>query len=125
MRNVNGKFVDVSKQSGPVFEEPRAARGAAFGDLDNDGFVDIVVNCNAQPAKVLHNQGNEGNWLIVDTGVGARLRLVTESGPEHHSYVSTAGSYMSSSDQRVNFGLGANQRVRLLEIVWPSLPKLI
>ncbi|MEO7143720.1 MAG: VCBS repeat-containing protein [Bryobacteraceae bacterium] len=85
MRNVNGRFVDVSAAAGPVFRKRLAARGVAFGDLNNDGWVDIVVNCNNGPAVILENRRVGGNhWLLIDTigarsnrdGIGAQLRLV-------------------------------------------------
>ena len=129
MRNRQGKFEDVSKQGGPAFQLPLAARGAAFGDLNNDGSVDIAVNCHDGPALVLMNQGGTGNhWLLVNTigtrsnrdGIGAGIRLVSESGAEQHAFVSTCGSYASASDKRVHFGLGLDSKVRLLEITWPS-----
>ena len=129
LRNQAGKFDNVSAQSGAPFQQLLAARGVAFGDLNNDGFVDIAINCNDGPALVLLNQGGNGNhWLLVNTvgsasnreGIGASLRLVTESGLEQHGYVSTAGSYLSASDKRVHFGLGRDRLVRLLEIIWPG-----
>ena len=129
MRNINGKFQDVSQQSGAPFRVPLAMRGAAFGDLDNDGFMDVAINCNDGTAVILCNQGGNGNhWLLVDTrgtesnrdGIGARIRLVSESGGVQHGLVSTAASYMSASDKRVHFGLGQDATVKLLEITWPS-----
>lgn len=129
MRNRNGAFEDVSRQSGEAFQIPLAARGAAFGDLNNDGFVDVAVNCNDGPAVVLMNRGGNGNhWLMVNTvgtrsnrdGIGAWIKLVLDSGAERHAFVSTAGSYASASDKRVHFGLGRDSTVRLLEIAWPS-----
>ena len=128
MRNVNGKFEDVSAQSGAAFRLPRAGRGAAFGDLDNDGFLDVAVNCNRESAVVLKNNGNSNHWLIVNTvgtvsnrdGIGAQLHVVTESGKEQYGLVTTAGSYLSASDRRVHFGLGSDNKVKLLEIAWPS-----
>lgn len=128
VRNVNGKFEDVSSRAGQPFTVPLAARGVAFGDLDNDGFVDIVVNCNDGPALILRNQGNGNHWLTIDTigtisnrdGIGARIQLVTESGRRQFGMVGTAGSYMSSSDKRVHFGLGQDRTVKTIEIGWPS-----
>jgi enediyne biosynthesis protein E4 len=129
MRNVQGRFHDVSKQCGAAFNVPFAARGVAFGDLNNDGFMDVAINCNDGKAVILRNQGGNGNhWLLVNTigsksnrdGVGAKLRAVSESGQEQYAMVSTASSYMSASDKRVHFGLGKDKQVRLLEIGWPS-----
>ena len=129
LRNNGTRFQDVSSQSGPAFQIPIAARGAAFGDLNNDGFIDIAINCNDGPAIILRNQGGNGNhWLLVNLigsasnrdGIGAKLRLVTEDGTERFSFVSTAGSYLSASDKRAHFGLGPSKKIRLLEITWPS-----
>ena len=83
MRNVAGKFVDVSAKSGPPFGKPMAARGAAFGDLDNDGWIDVAINCNDGAPVILRNRGGNGNhWLLVETvssrsnhdGIGAKVR---------------------------------------------------
>lgn len=129
MRNRRGKFEDVSPSSGAPFSVPGAARGVAFGDLDNKGSIDIAINCNNGPCLLLRNQGGDGNhWLTVDTvgvksnrdGIGARIALTMESGAKQVAVASTAGSYQSSSDKRVHFGLGADQMVQLIEIQWPS-----
>ncbi len=129
MRNTGGRFVDVSGSSGEPFRAAISARGMAFGDLNNDGFPDLAINCHDGPPLVLINQGGNGNhWLIVNTigtksnrdGIGARLKLVGESGKPQHGYVTTAGSYLSASDKRVHFGLGADRSARLLEITWPA-----
>ncbi|MES1257342.1 MAG: CRTAC1 family protein [Acidobacteriota bacterium] len=125
LRNRGGRFEEVAG----AFEGQYAARGAAFGDFNNDGNIDIAVNCNDGPALLLRNRGGTGrHWLLVDTigvrsnrdGIGSRIRIVAESGAEQFGYVSTAGSYASASDKRVHFGLGQDARVRLLEIAWPS-----
>ena len=129
MRNRKGKFEDVSPLSGDIFHVGLAARGAAFGDLNNDGFVDVAINCNDGPAVILMNRGGNGNhWLLVNAigtrsnrdGIGAGIRVVSSSGEEQRGFVSTAGSYASASDKRVHFGLGQASGVRLLEIAWPS-----
>jgi enediyne biosynthesis protein E4 len=129
LQNRKGRFQDVSKLSGACFQIPLAARGAAFGDFNNDGFVDVAVNCNDGAALVLMNRGGNGNhWLLVNTvgrrsnrdGIGSRIRVVSESGLEQHGFVSTASSYASANDKRVHFGLGRDTTVRLVEIVWPS-----
>jgi len=128
MRNLNGRFQDVTEISGEPLLVPRASRGVAFGDLNNDGFIDLAINCNNQPAVVLQNQGGNGNhWLSVNTvgaqsnrdGIGARIRLVSESG-QQWATVSTASSYLSSNDKRVHFGLGRDKAAKLIEIAWPS-----
>jgi len=128
MRNTGGKFEDVSERSGKPFSVKRASRGAAFGDLNNDGFLDVVVNCNEEPAAVLINQGNGAHWLMLELegrssnreGIGAKVRLVSASGAGQHAMVSRGGSYLSSNDKRVHFGLGGETRVKLVEITWPS-----
>jgi hypothetical protein len=129
MRNKEGRFEDVSAASGEAFRVPRASRGVAFADLDNDGFVDVAINCLNDKAVILRNEGGNGNhWLIVNTagvisnrdGMGAQLKIVSESGAEQHGIVSTAGSYQSANDKRVHFGLGRDKTVKLLEITWPS-----
>ena len=129
LRNNKGKFEDVSKTSGEPFRASRTARGVAFGDLDNDGFIDVAVNCLNCPAMILHNEGGNGNhWLTVNTigtvsnrdGIGAQIRVVGTSGFEQYGLVTTTGSYQSASDKRVHFGLGADASARLVEITWPS-----
>jgi hypothetical protein len=129
MKNHAGKFRNVSQESGPAFRMPLSARGAAFGDLDNDGCIDIAINCNDGPAVILRNQGGTANhWLLINLvgsvsnrdGLGARVHMISEQGLEQHRFVSSAGSYLSASDKRVHFGLGPSRKVRLLEITWPS-----
>jgi enediyne biosynthesis protein E4 len=130
LKNTGKKFEDVSAQSGPTFKIPFAGRGAAFGDLDNDGNTDVVVCVLNDLPLILHNDGgSSGNhWLLVDTvgtksnrdGLGARIKVVGESGSTQYGYASTAGSYQSASDKRVHFGLASDKVVRLLEVHWPS-----
>jgi hypothetical protein len=129
MKNNGGQFRDVSAEAGPIFQMPFSARGAAFGDLDNDGSIDVAVNCNNGPAIILRNQGNHKNhWLLVNLvgsesnrdGIGAKIHVVSDEGVEQYAFVSTAGSYLSASDKRAHFGLGASKKVRLVEITWPS-----
>ncbi|MFN7995645.1 MAG: CRTAC1 family protein [Bryobacteraceae bacterium] len=128
LHNNRGKFEDVSARSGPPFQARLAARGAAFGDLDNDGFVDTVVSVNDGNPVILRNLGNKNHWLLIDTegvtsnrdGIGAQLHVVSESGVEQYAVVTTGGSYLSASDKRVHFGLGADKHAKLLEVTWPS-----
>jgi len=125
MRNVAGKFMDVSAKSG--LGAAMAARGAAFGDLNNDGAIDIVVSALSSPARVYRNTSTH-NWLMIQTlgtksnrdGIGASVRITPASGPDQFGFVSTAGSYLSSHDKRLHFGLGTNRQVKLIEIKWPS-----
>lgn len=128
MRNKLGRFEDVTAQCGEAFRMPRAARGVAFGDLFNDGAIDIVINCLEDKALVLRNLGNENHWIGVNTvgtvsnrdGIGAVVHAVSESGKEQWATVSSAGSYQSSNDKRVHFGLGQETTLKILEIHWPS-----
>jgi hypothetical protein len=87
------------------------------------------MNCNDEPAVILRNQGGDGNhWLAVNTvgtksnrdGIGARIKLTLPDGTAQYGYVSTASSYLSASDKRVHFGLGAHKAAASLEIAWPS-----
>jgi hypothetical protein len=127
-RNLSGKFIDISAQSGPIFSRPLAARGVAFGDINNDGFIDVVINCNSGPAVILQNSGNSNHWLTVDTvgtksnrdGIGAQLHLTGPDEREQFAVVSTASSYLSASDKRVYFGLGHTTSIKKLDITWPS-----
>jgi hypothetical protein len=128
LHNTRGSFADVSARSGPVFEAPRAARGAAFGDFNRDGSVDVALTNNDGPAALLRNEVRGQNWIQVETvgttsnrdGIGALVRVVGESGVEQYRMVSTASSYLSASDKRVHFGLGNDRRIRTIEIRWPS-----
>jgi hypothetical protein len=127
MRNVAGKFLDVSTGGG--IEKVRAARGAAFGDFNNDGRIDVVMNCNNQAAAFFENRTSNGNhWLMIETvggtsnrdGIGTLIRVTANNGERQVAMVTTGGSYLSSSDKRVHFGLGANREVKLVELTWPS-----
>ncbi len=129
LHNDRGRFSDASITAGPAFESPRAVRGVAFGDLDNDGRVDIVMNCDNGAPLILKNEALNGNhWLIVDThgtvsnrdGIGAAIHLVGDSGLNQYAIVTTASSYLSASDKRVYFGLGSDRLVKSIDIAWPS-----
>ena len=129
LRQVNGKFVDVSKQSGQVFVEKWASRGAAFGDLDNDGDIDAVVVTCGGPAYVLRNDGgNQNAWIGLDLrgtrsnrdGIGARLKLTSASGRVQYGMVTTTASYQSAQDKRLYFGIGQEKGISKIEIAWPS-----
>jgi tetratricopeptide (TPR) repeat protein len=125
----NGKFVDITAEAGEAFSHPWAARGAAFGDLFNDGHIDIVASDYAAPAHLLRNEGgNRYHWiemLLQGTrsnrdAIGARVKLTSGNGKVQYRTVSTAGSYASANDRRVAFGLGAETNIREINICWPS-----
>ena len=124
----NGKFQDVSATAGPDFQVPGPHRGAAFGDLDNDGRVDAVVSVLGGRVKLFHNISDTGNhWILLKLvgtksnrmGIGAQIHIVTEDGRSQWNEVTTAVGYTSSSDSRVHFGLGSNLHIKDMEIRWP------
>ena len=127
LRNEAGRFARVS--AGEIFEHDWAGRGAAFGDLDNDGDVDVVMSNVGQRAVVLRNDGgNRSNWIEIRTigtkgnrdGIGCRVKVVAAAGATQYFTVNTALGYLSASDKRLLAGLGESATARLVEIRWPS-----
>jgi enediyne biosynthesis protein E4 len=128
--NVDGKeFRDVSAQLGPDFNHAGFQRGSAFADLNNDGFLDLVVTSLDEKPRILMNSADNGNhWLLIHAigrrsnrdGIGAALKLTTASGRTLYNHVTTSDGFMSSSDKRAHFGLGAEKAIQALEIRWPS-----
>jgi hypothetical protein len=130
----NGRFADVSLQAGPGISDPVPARGCAFGDFDNDGNIDVVVNTVNDHPQLLHCSSTVGNnWVKVRTigtksnrsGIGARLTCITHPPGETRPHqqideVRSGGSYISQNDLRIHFGIGKAQKVDVLEIRWPS-----
>ena len=124
----NGKFVETTRSSGDGFSIPYAGRGVAFADFDNDGFIDLVVGNANDPPLLLHNSGMPGrhflNFKLVGTksnrdAMGARVRARVD-GKWQLREISGGGSYLSQSDLRAHFGMGAATRAEVVEIWWPS-----
>ncbi|MDQ3804419.1 MAG: CRTAC1 family protein [Acidobacteriota bacterium] len=124
----NGTFAEVAEQLGAPFAEKRAARGAAFGDLDNDGDVDIVINNLGGAAQLLRNDGGNANHsVLIETvgvksnrgGVGARVKVVSGDLAQKDE-VRSGDSYLSQSDPRLHFGLEGRTKIDLIEVRWPS-----
>ena len=125
----NGEFADVSATAGPDLTRPAPYRGLAYGDLDNDGRIDLVVTALGRPARLFRNVTENGNhWLLLKLvgtksnrmGIGAQIRITAADGTRQYSEVTTSTGYAASSDPRVHFGLGGCRTVREIEIRWPS-----
>ena len=131
----NGQFEDVTKVSGSGITDAAPARGCAFGDYDNDGDIDVVVNCvNAGPQLLRCDSTLNTNWIKIRTvgtksnrsGIGAQIRVTAQVDPNapkpmmQLEEVRSGGSYYSQNDLRVHFGLGQAKKVDRLEIRWPS-----
>jgi hypothetical protein len=125
----NGKFEDVSARAGAGFQREAAHRGAAFGDIDNDGRVDAVVTVLNGRARYFHNiTRNSNHWIELKLagtksnrmGLGAQVRITGEDGRKQWNQATTAVGYGCSSDPRVHFGMGAAKIASEIEIRWPS-----
>jgi enediyne biosynthesis protein E4 len=126
--NQRGRFVDVSESAGPGIMERHSSRGAAFGDYDNDGAVEIAVNNQNEAPALLHLQAQPaGNWILLKlegtasnrSAIGARVSL-TAGKLTQTAEVRSGGSYLSQSDLRLHFGLGSAAKVDRIEITWPG-----
>ena len=128
----NGQYEEVTAQGGPGISAPAAARGCAFGDFDNDGDVDVVVNCvNSLPQLLRCDSTTGRNWIKIRTvgvkanrsGIGARISVTTQvSGKPfvQMEEVRSGGSYYSQNDLRIHFGLDHAAKAAVVEIRWPS-----
>lgn len=127
MRNTGKGFVNISATAGAAFNAPLAARGAATGDLDNDGQQDLVVAVLDGAPVILRNNATANHWLGISllgnksnrNGIGARVTVTSAAGQKQIFDVGTAGSYLSSSDPRILVGLGSEKSVKSVEVRWP------
>jgi len=125
----DGGFRNVTGQAGAAMQVAAPHRGCAFGDLNNDGRIDVVVSAIGRPVEVLYNSSApENHWILIHLegtrsnrdGIGTKIRLTGESGRVQYNHVTTSVGYASSSDRRVHFGLGADRRIREIQLRWPS-----
>ena len=123
----NGTFLDISAQAGPGITEKHSSRGAALGDLDNDGSLEIAVNNMNETPSLLKNRGEKKNWILLKTvgkksnrnGIGARVTIFA-GGHRQMDEVRSGGSYISQNDLRLHFGIGDATKVERAEVLWPS-----
>lgn len=124
----DGKFRDISAEAGPAFEEKHSSRGAAFGDIDNDGSIEVAVNNqNEAPSLLKQTMQPPGHWIVLQltgtvsnrSAIGTRVKI-TADGHTQTDEVRSGGSYLSQSDMRLHFGLGNAALVDRIDIDWPS-----
>jgi hypothetical protein len=126
-----GKFEEVTAKLGLALQKEIVGRGAAYGDIDNDGHLDLVIMANDGPARLLRNEsGNQNDVLRVKLlgtrsnrdGIGAKATVKTNKGARITEMVKSGSSYLSQSELPLTFGLGKTEQERVLsmEIVWPS-----
>lgn len=124
----NGRFTEVAAQHGKALMVPRVSRGAAFGDIDNDGDIDVVIeNLDGKPTILRNDGGNRNNWTTIKTvgkgmnrdAIGARVKVVAGDLTQWDE-VRAGGSYLSSNDLRLHYGLASNSKIDLIELHWPD-----
>jgi hypothetical protein len=123
-----GRFEHASPAVGPDFAVPQAGRGAAYGDVDRDGDLDVLLTNNHGPARLLRNEGgNRNNWITVRvagtktnrSGIGAVVTVRSAQGAQRQM-VRSGSSYCSQSDLALTFGLGRDAVVEAIEVGWPG-----
>lgn len=128
-RNVGSrKFEQISAEVGMAFRQAVVGRGAAYGDYDRDGDLDVLMTVNNGAARLLRNDLAEARVLRVSTvgtrsnrdGIGAKVRLALDNGAKPWAMVKTGSSYLSQSEMPLTFGLGPSARISALEVVWPT-----
>lgn len=126
--NRDGTFTEVSAEFNAILTENRASRGVAFGDLDNDGDVDLMItDLDGSPQLLRNDNGNANNSILIKTvgaksnrsGIGARVKVVSGDLTQTDE-VRSGDSYISQSDMRLHFGLEKRTKVDLIEVHWPS-----
>ncbi len=123
----NGTFSEVAAQAGEDLVVPRVSRGLAIGDIDNDGFLDMIIENLTGKPTLLRNMGNRNNWITIRTvskglnrdAIGAKVK-VTAGDLVQWDEVRSGGSYLSGSDLQLHYGLGARTQVDVIEIHWPD-----
>jgi hypothetical protein len=128
MLNTGKGFVNVSATAGPAFGNSLIGRGAAFGDLNNDGHTDVVIAVLDGAPVLLRNNGTKNHWLGLTlvgsksnrNGIGSRITVTDTTGKRQIFDTNTSGSYLSANDPRIVVGLGATSSVRTIEVNWPS-----
>ena len=124
----NGKFKELARDLGSDLVKPKSSRGAAFGDFDNDGNIDVlVINLNDRPSLYHNLGGNRNHWITLRlegsrsnrSAIGARVEIEA-GGKTQVREVQSGGSYLSHNDMRLHFGLGNASRVDRVQIRWPN-----
>src|ERR1700747_1830776 len=126
-RNIGGKFTEVTTEMGKSFAAPKVARSAAYADIDNDGFLDVLLTTNSGPAYLFHNEGGTNHSLrikLVGTksnrdGIGAVVRL-SAANDKQWKMLRSGSSYLAQSELVLTFGLGQQSKADSIEIQWPS-----
>ncbi|HLV87490.1 MAG TPA: CRTAC1 family protein [Candidatus Sulfotelmatobacter sp.] len=122
-----GKFTEVTEQMGKPFATPKVARSAAYADINNDGFLDILLTTNAGPAYLFHNEGGTNHSLRIKLagtksnrdGIGAIVRVVSGT-DKQWKMLRSGSSYLAQSELVLTFGLGQQSKADAIEIQWPS-----